>query len=183
MRLKLFSLLAALALVAACETAPEDTGSTAGSGGATTSSSSDVASSSQTTASSSGSSGSSGSEAPVKKSPAEQLSDLGDLVFFDLDKFNLKPVARARVRDWANFLKDNPALMITLEGNCDERGTREYNLALGSRRAHSVRDFLVGLGIDAKRITTISYGKERPIALGSNAAAWSKNRNVHIVVN
>ncbi len=180
MRLKLFSLLAALALVAACETAPEDTGSTTGSGGETTSSSSGVSSSSQTTASSSGSSG---SEAKAEKPVAEQLSDLGDRVFFDLDKFNLKPVARARVRDWANFLKDNPALLITLEGNCDERGTREYNLALGSRRAHSARDFLVGLGIDANRITTISYGKERPIALGSNAAAWSKNRNVHIVVN
>ena len=119
----------------------------------------------------------------AEKPPAEQLSEIGNRVLFDFDKYDLKPVARARIRDWASFLNDNPALLVTLEGNCDERGTREYNLALGSRRAHAVRDFLIGLGIDANRLTTISYGKERPVALGSNETAWAQNRNVHIVVD
>ena len=119
----------------------------------------------------------------AEKPPAEQLSEIGNRVHFDFDKFDLKADARTRIRDWAGFLNDNPALLVTLEGNCDERGTREYNLALGSRRAHAVRDFLVGLGIDANRLTTISYGKERPIALGSDEAAWARHRHVHLVVN
>lgn len=175
MRFKLFSLFAALLLVAACETAPLDTASTGGSG-ATTSSTSGVSGSSQTAVST-------GGEAMAEKPPAEQLSEIGNRVHFDFDKFDLKPDARTRIRDWAGFLNDNPALLVTLEGNCDERGTREYNLALGSRRAHAVRDFLIGLGIDPNRLTTISYGKERPIALGSDEASWAENRNVHIVVN
>lgn len=177
MRLKLVSLFAALLLLAACETAPEETGSTGGSGGSTASSSSGVSGSSQSA------SGSSGGESMAKKPAAEQLADIGDLVLFDFDKFNLKAGARGRVREWADFLNANPALLITLEGNCDERGTREYNLALGARRANSVRDFLIGLGVDSNRLTTISYGKERPIALGSNETAWAQNRNVHIAVN
>ena len=178
MRLKLFSLFAALLLVAACETAPEETGDTGGTGGGV-----NVTSPKSPTSS---------DDEPMVKDPdgetmvkpaAEQLSEIGDRVHFDFDKFNLKPVARARIRDWANFMNDNPALLVTLQGNCDERGTREYNLALGARRANSVRDFLVGLGIDADRLHTISYGKERPIALGSNETAWAQNRNVHIAVN
>jgi len=176
MRLKLFSLFAALLLVAACETAPLEISSTGGSG-AITSSTSGTSGSTQTAVSSTG------GEAMAEKPPAEQLSEIGNRVHFDFDKFDLKPDARTRIRDWAGFLNDNPALLVTLEGNCDERGTREYNLALGSRRAHAVRDFLVGLGIDPNRLTTISYGKERPIALGSDEAAWAQNRNVHIVVN
>ena len=177
MRLKLFSSFAALLLLAACETAPEQSGSSGGSGGSTTSSSSGVSGSSQS------SSSSSGSESMAAKPAGEQLAEIGDRVLFDFDKFNLKPVARARARDWANFLQANPTLVVTLEGNCDERGTREYNLALGNSRAQSVRDFLVGLGVDGSRLTTISYGKERPVALGSNDAAWAQNRNVHIAVN
>ena len=178
MRLKLFSLFAALLLLAACETAPEETGSTGGSGGSSsTSSSGGVSGSSQSA------SGSSGSESMAMKPPAEELADIGDLVLFDFDKFNLKTGASSQVRKWAAFLKEHPALLVTLEGNCDERGTREYNLALGARRANSVRDFLIGLGIDSSRLTTISYGKERPIALGSNETAWAQNRNVHIAVN
>ena len=177
MRLKLFSLFAALLLVAACETAPLDTGSTGGSG-ATTTTPSDTTGSTQTAVDTTG-----GETMMAEKPPAEQLSEIGNRVHFDFDKFDLKPDARTRIREWAGFLNDNPALLITLEGNCDERGTREYNLALGSRRAHAVRDFLIGLGIDSNRLTTISYGKERPIALGSDEAAWALNRNVHIVVN
>ena len=176
MRLKLFSFFAAFVLLGACETAPEQTGSSGGSGGSSTSSSSGVSGSSQSSASSSG-------ESMAMKPAAEKLAEIGDRVLFDFDRFNLKPVARARVRDWANFLKANPALVVTLEGNCDERGTREYNLALGNSRAQSARDFLVGLGVNANRLTTISYGKERPVALGSNDSAWAQNRNVHIVVN
>ncbi len=177
MPLKLFSFFAALLLLAACETAPEQTGSTGGSGGSSTSSSSGVSGSSQSSTSSSG------GESMAMKPAGEQLAEIGDRVLFDFDKFDLKTVGRARARDWANFLQANPTLVVTLEGNCDERGTREYNLALGNSRAQSVRDFLVGLGVDASRLTTISYGKERPVALGSNESAWGQNRNVHIAVN
>lgn len=83
----------------------------------------------------------------------------------------------------AAFLNANPALTVTIEGHCDERGTREYNLALGERRATAARDFLLAQGVDAARIRTISYGKERPAVSGSNNASWAKNRRAATVIN
>ena len=83
----------------------------------------------------------------------------------------------------AAFLNANPALTVTIEGHCDERGTREYNLALGERRATAARDFLLAQGVDSARIRTISYGKERPAMAGSTEAAWSKNRRAATVIN
>jgi peptidoglycan-associated lipoprotein len=174
MRLKFFSLLAALVLLAACETPSEQAGAGRGTGGATTPA---PAASAGT-----GSTGATGA-ATTRRPLSEQFAQLGDRVFFDYDKFNLKPEARNKINDWVRVLRENAQATILLEGNCDERGTREYNLALGERRANSVRDYLIGLGIPANRITTISYGKERPIATGANEAAWAQNRNVHIVVN
>ena len=103
-------------------------------------------------------------------------------VFFDYDKSALKVEAQALLKKKADWMKSTANAKLTIEGNCDERGTAEYNMALGERRAQSAKKFLVDLGIDAKRITTISYGKERPIDPAHNAAAWTKNRNDGFVV-
>ncbi len=104
------------------------------------------------------------------------LANVGDRVLFGFDSSELSGASQATLDRQAAFLAARPALRITIEGHCDERGTREYNLALGERRASVVRDYLVARGINAARIKTISYGKERPAAVGSNEAAWAKNR-------
>ncbi len=115
-------------------------------------------------------------------SQADFVKNTGDRVFFDFDKYNLKPEARDQLAKWVAFLKKYPNDQLVVEGHCDERGTREYNLALGERRANSVKDFLVAQGIPAARLKTISYGKERPAVLGSNEAAWAQNRRAVGVV-
>lgn len=124
------------------------------------------------------------SEPAVTLSLQEQLTQYAgaDRVFFDFDKATLKPEAREVLRAQADWLNQNPGVSLRVEGNCDERGTREYNLALGARRANSVRDFLVGLGVDPSRISTISYGKDRPLDPASNELAWATNRNAHTFV-
>lgn len=104
------------------------------------------------------------------------------MVNFDFDKSDLTPEARAILADNARKLEANPEVYIRIEGHCDERGTVEYNLALGERRARAVRDYLVNYGIDPGRITIISYGKERPIDPGHNEAAWAKNRRAEFVI-
>ncbi len=109
-------------------------------------------------------------------SQADFVKNVGDRVFFDFDKYNLKPEGRDQLAKWVAFLKKFPNDQLVIEGHCDERGTREYNLALGERRANSVKDFLVAQGVQASRLKTISYGKERPAVLGSNEAAWAQNR-------
>ena len=101
----------------------------------------------------------------------------GELVYFDLDSFSLRTDAKPVLDAQANWLQRWGAVRVRIEGNCDERGTREYNFALGARRASAVRDYLVSRGISASRIDTISYGKERPLDAGSNEEAWARNRN------
>ncbi|MGE0254967.1 MAG: peptidoglycan-associated lipoprotein Pal [Alphaproteobacteria bacterium] len=108
--------------------------------------------------------------------------NVGDRVFYDFDKYNLKPDARAQIERWAAWLKTYPNVKVTIEGHADERGTREYNLALGERRANAAMEYLVSLGVNANRVKTISYGKERPAVLGSNERAWSQNRRAVAVV-
>jgi peptidoglycan-associated lipoprotein len=103
-------------------------------------------------------------------------------VNFDFDKSDLTAEARAILAENARKLEQNPEVYIRIEGHCDERGTVEYNLALGERRARSVRDYLVNYGISPGRITIISYGKERPIDPGRNEAAWAKNRRAEFVI-
>lgn len=103
-------------------------------------------------------------------------------VNFDFDKSDLNPEARAILSDNARKLEQNLEVYIRLEGHCDERGTVEYNLALGERRARSVRDYLVNYGINPGRITIISYGKERPIDPGHSEDAWAKNRRAEFVI-
>lgn len=102
--------------------------------------------------------------------------NVGDRVFFAFDRSDLSAEARATLERQAAWLQQYPNRRIVVEGHADERGTREYNLGLGERRANSVRQYLVALGIDAGRLTTVSYGKERPAVLGSNEAAWAQNR-------
>ena len=108
--------------------------------------------------------------------------NVGDRVYFDLDSYDIRPDAQPVLSNQAAWLVRYPNVAIRIEGNADERGTREYNLALGARRANSVRDFLVGRGVAAQRIETISFGKERPIAEGSDEASWAQNRNAHTAI-
>ena len=119
-----------------------------------------------------------GAIAPVRPgSEQDFVVNVGDRVYFDLDSYQVKPEAYARLNAQAQWLQRYPGVRVRIEGNADERGTREYNLALGARRAESVRAYLVERGVAAGRIDTISYGKERPIAEGSNEEAWARNRN------
>jgi peptidoglycan-associated lipoprotein len=116
---------------------------------------------------------------PVPGSEQDFVVNVGDRTYFDLDGYNVRTDAQSVLEAQARWLERYPAVHIRIEGNCDERGTREYNMALGARRADSVRSFLVAHGVDAARITTISYGKERPMDLGHDDTAWSKDRNAH----
>ncbi len=102
---------------------------------------------------------------------------VGDRVFFSYDSSKLSPDAQKTLMHQVEWLKAHPGFSLTVEGHCDERGTREYNIALGERRAHAVKHFLVHHGLAADRIETISYGKERPAVIGDNEAAWNKNRS------
>lgn len=113
---------------------------------------------------------------PAPGSQEDFVVNVGDRVFFDFDKYNLKPGAQDTLKKQAAWLQKYPNVTVTIEGHCDERGTREYNLALGERRANAVKDYLSALGIARTRVNTISYGKERPVALGHNEAAWAQNR-------
>ena len=121
-------------------------------------------------------------EAPVQ--PGATPTGEGPLkdVFFDFDKAVIRDDAKQALNEDIQWLKANPAARTMVEGHCDERGTNEYNLGLGERRARAVRDYLVAGGIDAKRISTISYGEERPFVLGHDEAAWKWNRRGHFVI-
>ena len=103
----------------------------------------------------------------------------GDRVYFDTNESTLTPEGRRILDMQAQWLQRYPQVMIRIEGNCDDRGTREFNLALGGRRAEQVKDYLAGQGVSGSRIATISYGKERPIDPGDGEEAWAHNRNAH----
>lgn len=160
----------AVLLLAACETAPEETAVTTGEGEAAASAEGAAV------------------EAAALPGPTPGTQDdlaakYGDRVFFDFDKYNLKAPARETIMGWATWLNEFPAVTATIEGHADERGTREYNLALGERRSTSTKNYLVALGIDPNRVDTISYGKERPAVEGSNEDAWAQNRRGVLVVS
>jgi peptidoglycan-associated lipoprotein len=167
MALRFLSVFAALLLLAACETSPETGGAAGATGGAA-----------------GGGSGTGSASLPGPKSGSAEdfVVNVGDRIFFDFDKYNLRPKARSVLQRQAAWLKKYPSVRINIEGHCDERGTREYNLALGERRANSTKNYLVALGVNPNRIRTISYGKERPAVIGSNEAAWSQNRRGVTVV-
>jgi peptidoglycan-associated lipoprotein len=131
------------------------------------------------------------SEAPVTEtqegavvpgSERDFVINAGDRVYFDLDSYDLRSDARPVLDAQAAWLSRYPSVRVRIEGNCDERGTREYNFALGARRANSVRDYLAGRGISPNRMETVSFGKERPIDTGENEQAWSRNRNAHTAI-
>ena len=186
--MKRFLLLAAgAALLTACETASEiDAIATGASGSSATSStsststassgSSDSSSSSSASTSSSGASSDSTTSYSYDTDPKTALIKVGDRVLFGYDSSELDDDDRSILDNQAKFLNQNPTLKVTIEGHCDERGTREYNLALGEKRASAVKDYLISVGINSERVSVVSYGKERPQVLGSNKAAWSMNR-------
>ena len=161
MRFNILGMIAAVALVAACETAPTKEDAASGSGGKS------GLTQAYATSTPTG---------PAKGSQEDLVVNVGDRVFFDYDRYNLQTKARMVLEKQAAWLKKYGNLTVIVGGHADERGTREYNLALGERRANAVKDYLVALGISADRIRTISFGKERPVAMGSNEAAWAQNR-------
>ena len=120
---------------------------------------------------------------PIAGSIAE-LNSKGYLnsAYFDYDKADLRDDARSTLAGNAEWLKKYPTLQVLIEGHCDERGTSEYNLALGDRRANAAREYLVSLGVDATRVKTVSYGKERPGCTESTDACWQKNRRAAFVI-
>lgn len=124
----------------------------------------------------------SGMGAAVPGSEQDFVINVGDRIYFDLDSYEVNAEAGMRLAAQASWLQRYPQITIRIEGNADERGTREYNLALGARRAESVRNYLISRGIPANRIDTISFGKERPIAEGSNESAWAQNRNARTAI-
>jgi peptidoglycan-associated lipoprotein len=120
--------------------------------------------------------------APAPGSEQDFVVNVGDRVYFDLDSYQLRSEVYPRMDAQVAWLQRYPNVTIRIEGNADERGTREYNLALGARRAESVRTYLVERGVNAGRIDTISYGKERPIAAGSTEESFARNRNAHTAI-
>jgi peptidoglycan-associated lipoprotein len=156
MRLKAFCLLAAVSLLAACSST-DKTAATSNTAGGDTS---------------------------IRAGSQQDLNaQAGDRVFFAYDRSDITPEGRATLEKQAAWMKTNASVTVTIEGHCDERGTREYNLALGERRANAVKNVLVALGIPAQRVSTISYGKERPAVVGSTEAAYAQNRRGVTTVN
>lgn len=153
-----FVVLAAVAALSACASRPEPAPTPSGPQAPATSSA---------------------PQGPVPGSIEDFRVSVGDRVFFGYDRFDLTPDARSVLERQAAWLRQYPNARILIAGNCDERGTREYNLALGARRAAAARDYLQSLGVAANRMETVSYGKERPLDPRSNEEAWSVNRNAH----
>jgi peptidoglycan-associated lipoprotein len=114
---------------------------------------------------------------PVKGSQEDFLASVSsDRILFATDESEVDAGDQATLQSQAAWLQANPTVRVTIEGHCDERGTRDYNLALGEKRANAAKNYLATIGVDPSRITTISYGKERPAALGSDESAWAQNR-------
>ena len=160
MRYKIITLAAAMTVLAACADKTATTTDTSGNTGV-------------------GGSGVSGAASGLQA----QLQQIGDRIFFDFDKSSISPEAKTILQRQAALFQSNPQVTFTVEGHCDDRGTREYNLALGERRATSDKNGMVALGIQGSRIQTISYGKERPAVVGENEAAWAQNRRAVTVIN
>jgi peptidoglycan-associated lipoprotein len=121
-------------------------------------------------------------QGPLPGSVQDFVVNVGDRVYFDTDEYSVRADAQPVLAGQAQWLNRYPSVKVRIEGNADERGTREYNLALGARRANAVRDFLIAQGVSASRIETISFGKEKPIDAGTTEEAWAKNRNGHTAI-
>jgi peptidoglycan-associated lipoprotein len=162
---------AAALLLAACSTPSEEAATTSGTGSSGTDTTTSQTPTQQAI------------PGPAAGSQEELTVEVGDRIFFDFDKYDIRADQRGTVEALAAWLDSNPSVTLTIEGHADERGTREYNLALGERRANAVRDYLVALGTNPTRLTTVSYGEERPAVLGSNESSWAQNRRGVFVVN
>ena len=162
--------ISSLLLLSACETASQKVVSGSSASGSASASSSSKSSSKSLFAS-------------AKQTKADKLIAVGDRVLFDYDSAKLDSSAKILLDAQSRFLRANTDLNFIIEGHADERGTREYNLALGEQRATAVRDYLVIQGIDPDRIKVISYGKEKPAVVGSNTMAWSKNRRAVTIID
>lgn len=119
--------------------------------------------------------------APPPPAPEPKADLTQHSVYFDFDKSLLKPEGQAVIANWAGYLTAHPTERVRIEGNCDERGTREYNIGLGERRANAVANALESKGVAASQVEVISYGKERPVATGHDEASWSQNRRADLV--
>ena len=170
---KFFISIFMVLFVAACATTPKDSADSSGSG----------ASSSESDVSSEGTITETSGSGIVSGSQEDLIVNVGDRVFFGYDSSDLDSDALELLQDQVAWLKQNSDVSVTIEGHCDERGTREYNLALGEKRAQAVKNYLIGLGINPDRVSTISYGKERPAVVGSNDGAWAQNRRSVTIVN
>ena len=181
MNKRIIALIGAAALLSACETASQKvvTGSAASSSSGSTSSSTSSSVDKKTSSVDKKKS----LFAQAKQTAADKLIAVGDRVLFDYDSAKLDSSAKILLDAQSRFLRANTDLNFIVEGHCDERGTREYNLALGEQRATAVRDYLVIQGIDPDRIKVISYGKEKPAVIGSNTMAWSKNRRAVTIID
>jgi peptidoglycan-associated lipoprotein len=167
MRTRICAVLGIVWLVAACSSTPPQEGAAGGPGGP----------------GSFGAPAGGVSRSAVPGSQQDLEASAGDRVFFAFDRSDITPEAQETLARQAEWLRRYPNVTVTIEGHCDERGTREYNLALGERRAQAVKNVLVALGIPASRISTISYGKERPAVVGSTEEAYAQNRRAVTVVN
>ena len=164
MNKKIIAIIGAISLLSACETASQKVVSGSSASGSASSSSKSLF-------------------ASAKQTKADKLIAVGDRVLFDYDSSKLDSSAKILLDAQSRFLRANTDLNFIIEGHADERGTREYNLALGEQRATAVRDYLVIQGIDPDRIKVISYGKEKPAVVGSNTMAWSKNRRAVTIID
>lgn len=182
----LFTLFAATFLLAACETAStiseEAAGTSASDAAASTTETSSTASASSSSSSTASSAASNADNSALEAARADMMS-IGDTVLFGYDSSQLSAEAMATLDAQAALLNAKQSFRVKIEGHADERGTREYNLALGERRASATRDYLVAKGVDGSRIRIVSYGKERPAVVGSNEDAWMKNRRSVTVLN
>ena len=172
MRTKILTLFAALLLLGACGTTPEEQASTESEGASSTTETTTTDSISTEPV-----------PGPAPGSQEDLTVNVGDRVFFGFDSSELDMEAQATIERLAIWLNSNPSATLTIEGHCDERGTTEYNLALGDRRATAVRDFLIALGISPGRLSTISYGEERPAVNGQGESIWAQNRRGVFAVN
>lgn len=168
---RILSFLAVLVLVAGCSSTPKDTGSVTTDGDMMAADRAPIAGLDQADMA-----------GPMPGSQQDLVVNVGDRVFFGYNQYDLTTEGRTMVEHQAQWLKNYPNVNIMIEGHADERGTREYNLALGEKRAMTVRNYLIANGVEPARIQTISYGKERPAVLGSDESSWAQNRRGVIVV-
>jgi len=173
--MRFISLLAGLLLLSACTTTSDDTGAVVTDGDIIVTDRASITGldvqSVDTT-----------SFGPTPGTQQDLVVNVGDRVFFDYDQHDLRAAARTVIEKQVQWLQANPNAQVTLEGHCDERGTREYNLALGEKRATSTRNYMIALGISPDRVSTISFGKERPAVVGADGASWAQNRRSVTVV-